>query len=108
MHDFFLKVSAVAGTLDQVCQAVSSLSMGPQVVASATVSDLASSGCMHGRQLLPHLLGSPCRKHARLLQDVVWDSFHDQPNDDGWYPFGEGVSAAEQRGRTFLHWLMQR
>ena len=44
----------------------------------------------------------------RLLQDVVWDSFHDQPNDDGWYPFGEGVSATEQRGRTFLHWLMQR
>ena len=46
--------------------------------------------------------------HLHLLQDLVWDSFHDQPNDDGWYPFGEGVSAAEQRGRTFLHWLMQR
>ena len=111
MHDCSLKVLAVAATLSQVCQAVSSLctvSWGLQRVASATASNLASSECMHGRQLLPHLLGDLCQKHAPLLQDVVWDSFHDQPNDDGWYPFGEGVSAAEQRGRTFLHWLMQR
>eukprot|EP00891_Asterochloris_glomerata_P008881 jgi/Astpho2/8881/e_gw1.00129.54.1_t len=89
------------------------------LVAPAGLPFLAHEGCRErvGENLCDRRKDlSQVRQHFPAVDfsmvesdvDVVWDSFHDQPNDDGWYPFGEGVSAAEQRGRTFLHWLMQR